>query len=227
MRTKDLLTSADPAGGDYTLMPCDLGAARESHAGIAGIANPKDPVMSCNAASVKTEFDALVDAARHPTQNYFIGLRPKPYDESVDYPGGCISEHAEWDFLCGDQLDPNGPPTVAVANSQREFGKLFCACRDSAAGAGCEVGCGKDVQGTVSPINRLLKNRSVEFGEVSGFWMCAGSTATTNGILQQNVNPAAGFRLVGGVVPEVISTTPLCQTAGNCGTGFKISAPAH
>jgi hypothetical protein len=191
-------------------MPCTLpGLSRASHPGIGGIPNPKDPVMSCNAVLADAEYTELTTATNRQKQNYFIGLRLPPYGAVANYGGGCIAESSEWSFLCND---------VAVPNSQRTFGRLFCACDPFTAGAACEVGCGDE---------RVMTTRIVDFGEVTGVWMCAGTTVTTNGILQQNVDPAAGFRLVGGVVPEVISTTPLCQTAGNCGAGFKLSAPAH
>ncbi len=211
-RTSDLLAGdvTDPAG-DYTLMPCSLQSSPRSNPGINGV-NPADPVMVCSAVIDSVAFDDATDVAVHPTQNYFIGLRLPSYQDpgASQYGGGCIAEHAEWGYVCGTT-----GTSVPVANSQRAFGKLFCTCDDFAGGAACDVGCGDE---------RVMSQRGVDFGVISGLWMCAGPAITTNGILTAVDN---SFRLVGGVVPEVIATAPLCQNPADCSSGFKLSAPAH
>lgn len=195
------------AAGDFTLMPCTLtGPNRASHPGIGGIANPRDPVMGCNAAIDATQFGETTSPARHPTQNYFIGLRQSVYDTPGEYKGGCIDEHAEWGFLCLD---------TPVPNSQRAFGQLFCSCNELSAGLSCEVSCGDE---------RNLSERGVEFGEISGFWMCAGPSVTDNNILH---DPISGFRLFGGVPVEQVATVPLCENPGDCRSGFALSAPSY
>jgi hypothetical protein len=64
----------------------------------------------------------------------------------------------------------------------------------------------------------------VDVGEISGFWICAGTNVRDHNVLE---DPTSGRHHFAGVPVEPVASVPLCPPPGDSGRGFVLFCASH